>query len=210
MEERLKIKVCGMRYADNICEVSGLPVDYMGFIFYDRSPRCCRGIDPGILGSLPESVTPVMVSVDMPEEELLQLASLFGFGTLQLHGGESPEMCRRLRERGFKVWKAIAAKSAESIRSAEDYAEAADMFVFDTASPKQGGTGQKFDWDILNNYRLPVPFMLSGGIGPEDAAAVKVFSHPKLVGVDLNSRFEVQPGRKDSDRLARFVSSLRK
>lgn len=210
MEERMKIKVCGMRYADNIREVSGIPVEYMGFIFYDRSPRCCRGIDPGILGSLPESVTPVMVSVDMPEEELLQLASLFGFGTLQLHGGEPPEMCRRLREQGFKVWKAIAAKSAESIRRAEDYADAADLFVFDTASSKYGGTGQKFDWEILNSYHLHVPFMLSGGIGLEDAAAVKAFSHPELIGVDLNSRFEVQPGRKDADRLARFVSSLRK
>lgn len=208
MAKRLKIKICGMKDPRNIRDVARLAPDYMGFIFFDRSPRCCKGIDRVIIASLPEGITPVMVTVNMPFDEIVDKAVSLGFTVLQLHGDESPEECRRLRENGFKVWKAIPVASADSFKGMETYVGCVDKFLLDTSSSSRGGTGKKFDWKLLDSYDFPVDFMLSGGIGEEDAPLVLELSHPRFSGIDLNSRFESSPGIKDAVRLSQFLSRI--
>ena len=206
MGRRLKIKVCGMKQPENIREVAELKPDFMGFIFYDPSPRCCRGIPSEAIRMLPlKGITPVMVSVDMPEEELEALAALHGFSVLQLHGKESPEQCARLRGQGFCVWKAIPFSPETDTELLESYVGKVDMFVFDTPTSGHGGSGHKFDWSLLAAYSLPVPFMLGGGISLDDAEALKALNHPMLAGFDVNSRFETTPGVKDAEKLQKFI-----
>lgn len=209
MAKRLEIKICGMKDPHNIRDVARLAPDYMGFIFFDRSPRCCRGINREIIASLPEGITPVMVTVNMPFDETVDKAVSLGFTILQLHGDESPEECRRLRENGFKVWKAIPMASCNSLKRMETYVGCVDKFLLDTSSSSRGGTGKKFDWNLLERYDFPVDFMLSGGIGEEDAEKILSLSHPRLSGIDLNSRFESAPGMKDAVRLSQFLSRIK-
>lgn len=206
----MKVKICGMRDAGNIAQVAALKPDYLGFIFYPPSPRCCVGLNPDVIASLPKNVEPVMVSVDMSETEVTELASRYGFHTVQLHGHESPEMCLNLRNAGLKVVKAMGMRSAESLDKLREFEGAVDIFLLDTFTPSKGGSGRKFDWKILDAYNLEESFMLSGGIGPEDAEAILALRHPKFEGVDLNSRFETAPGMKNILLLKDFLRSIRK
>ncbi len=204
----MKIKICGMREDDNISMVASLNPDYMGFIFYAPSPRCCSGIDPEVIAGLPRSIEPVMVTVDMNEDDIIRHADKYGFRTVQLHGNESPDMCWSLREHGFKVVKAFGVRSADNIGAMQKYLGTVDVFLFDTASAAKGGSGKKFDWKILDSYNLDVDFWLSGGIGPDDAEVLKGLKHPKFSAIDLNSRFEISPGVKDPDLLRTFLHNL--
>ncbi len=205
----MKVKICGMRDAANVAEVASLRPDYMGFIFYEPSPRNCRGIDPSVIASLPNGVKPVMVSVDLPEEEITSIANHYGFRTLQLHGKESPELCRSLCSKGFKVIKAMGMCSAESLKALREYDGSVDLFLLDTKTPSKGGSGKKFDWTILEGYDLNTPFFLSGGIGPSDAEAILSLHHPKFEGIDLNSRFEISPALKNTPLLHQFMTIIR-
>lgn len=207
----LKIKICGMKEPSNIREVSLLHPDYMGFIFHRKSPRCCISEGKDILGEITSSAKPVMVSVNMPEEELVSVATDWGFRILQLHGDESPETCGRLRNKGFEVWKAISiSDSADGspFDSLEDYAGNVDMFLFDTATAMRGGSGKRFDWALLDKYNGGIPFMLSGGISPESADEILELQHPRLSGIDLNSRFEISPALKDPLLLRSFLEKF--
>lgn len=199
-----------MRDAGNITEVAKLRPDFMGFIFFKHSPRCCEGINPKEIRKLPEEVKPVMVSVDMTEDEILRDVERYGFPIVQLHGHESPELCFSLRNRGLKVLKAMGMRSAESIENLKDFEGAVDAFLLDTLCPGKGGSGKKFDWGILDAYDLNEDFYLSGGIGPQDAEALLALSHPKFKGIDLNSRFETAPGIKDLALLRQFLGEIRR
>lgn len=205
----LKIKICGMREASNIAEVGALRPDYMGFIFYPPSPRYCGDADEPLLARVPEDVVPVAVTVDMSPHEILDLCGRYGFNTVQLHGRETPGDCRALKDAGLSVWKAISVASEEDIRAAARYDGSTDMLVIDTAAPSCGGSGRKFDWSLLAHYDGSTPFLLSGGISPADAGAVLDVAHPRLAGVDLNSRFETAPGVKDVGTLRQFLRTLR-
>lgn len=205
--DRLKIKVCGMRDACNISAVAAVHPDYMGFIFYPPSPRYCSGLNPDLVKSLAPDIIPVAVTVDMSESETVSLVEKYGFKTVQLHGNESPELCRRLIDRGLTVFKAIPIKDRESLRSVNDYEGAVNLFVFDTATPSKGGSGLKFNWNILEDAYIATDFLLSGGIGPEDKEIILGFEHPHFIGVDINSRFEVAPGIKDVGLLRRFMKA---
>lgn len=205
----MKVKVCGMKNAGNIAAIVSLKPDYLGFIFHNPSPRNCIGMDPAITTSQPKDVEPVMVSVDMTEDGLLTTAQQYGFRTMQLHGNEAPEMCRRLRSKGFRIIKAIGMHSTESLKSLQLYEGAVDMFLLDTFTPSKGGSGKKFDWSILDAYDMNEPFMLSGGIGPEDGESILAIRHPKFEGIDLNSRFESSPGIKNVTLLKNFLSLIR-
>lgn len=207
-DRELKIKVCGMREPNNVKEVAALHPDYMGFIFFEKSPRCCFDMNPVIVRSLPHVVTPVVVTVDMEIERLEKIASEYGITTLQLHGSETPDDCRRLKEKGFTVWKAFSINPLQGFGRMKEYVGDVDMFLFDTPTADRGGSGRKFDWSLISDYDLPMRFMLSGGIAPGDEEAVRGFRHPMLEGIDLNSRFETKPGHKDVAELKEFMSKL--
>ena len=204
----MKIKVCGMRDVRNIAEVAEIGPDYMGFIFYGRSPRYCGDIDPSLIESLPDGIKPVMVTVDMSEERILGVARKYGFRIVQLHGDEKPDLCDSLRTKGFTVVKAVGMESEGSLKTLRRYAGHVDLFLLDTRCKSKGGSGKKFNWDILGHYDLEEDFWLSGGIGIEDAETLKGISHPHFKGIDLNSRFELSPGVKDTERLRSFFNVM--
>ncbi len=198
-----------MRDAENISDVAALGIDYMGFIFYPPSPRYCgESLKRGILESLPSRIEPVAVVVDADDTIINDLADRYGFHTFQLHGNETSQMCERLKERGFTVLKAFGIKDKDDFGKAAQYEGCVDYFLFDTATSSKGGSGKKFDWDILANYNLSTPFFLSGGIGPEDAERIREFHHPCFAGIDLNSRFEIAPARKDVGKLKDFIEEI--
>lgn len=206
----MKVKVCGMREPENAAGVAALAPDFMGFIFYPRSPRHCGEMHPSVVEALPEEVTPVAVTVDLGEDEIMSIVERYGFRAVQLHGGEPASLCRRLRERGLTVIKAVSMKDAASLLPFREYEGAADYILLDTPTESKGGSGRKFNWELLEDYTLDIPFLLSGGIGPADAEAVLSLSHPRFAGIDLNSRFELSPALKSLPLLSGFLGQLRK
>ena len=127
---------------------------------------------------------------------------------MQLHGDETPQVCAVLKEEGFSVVKALGIGSTGDVSAAADYQEVCDALLFDTKSPRRGGTGRRFDWSLLKEYDGPLPFLLGGGIGPKEASEIAAFHHPKFLGVDLNSRFETEPGVKDVPALRDFIGRV--
>lgn len=212
--KKYKVKICGMKFPDNIREVSALGPDYLGFIFHIRSPRCCRDEGKDIINHIEKNSIPVMVSVNMPENELLEIVSDWGFRVVQLHGDETPQFCGRLREHGLEVWKAISVGSSlpQSGKSWLDktklYEGMVDMFLFDTDTKSHGGSGKRFDWNVLEEYKGEIPFILSGGISNGNETEILSLAHPNMIGVDLNSRFEISPGLKNSNLISSFISNL--
>ncbi|MDE6577337.1 MAG: phosphoribosylanthranilate isomerase [Muribaculaceae bacterium] len=198
-----------MRDSLNVAQVAAARPDYMGFIFYPPSPRDCSGTDPSVVRQLPSEVTPVAVTVNMDTASILRLTDKYGFRIVQLHGDESPEMCGNLKREGLTVFKAIGIKDEESLRKINEYEGCVDMFVFDTSSAARGGTGKKFDWNLLERYSGTTPFLLSGGISPEDASLIKKFSHDRMAGIDLNSKFESAPAIKDVALLGNFIKQIK-
>lgn len=197
------IKVCGMRDADNIRALEALGIDWMGLIFWPRSSRCvARRPD-----YLPRNIQRVGVFVDATPEEVRQHVSDYQLDLVQLHGHESPDFVRSLKP--HKVIKAFNIASPDDLLQTKPYEGVADYFLFDTKGPSAGGNGEKFDWAVLSAYDGATPFLLSGGIGPGDAEAVAAFSHPKCIGIDLNSRFETAPALKDITKLKEFITQLR-
>jgi len=206
MKPSLKIKLCGMKNPDNIADAAMLPLDYMGFIFYPDSPRFAGELEPP---ALPRHVKRVGVFVNADESMVLQTTKEYLFDILQLHGNETPELCDALREKGFTVWKSISVADERDVAQTARYEQHCDAFLFDTKSKCYGGTGRRFDWDLLTGYTGSVPFLLSGGIGHDDVDALRAFSHPQLHGIDLNSRFEQSPGFKDIEKLKTFLNQLK-
>lgn len=204
------IKVCGMRDLRNIADVATLSPMLMGFIFYPGSQRNAIGLDPEVIRSLPDFIRPVAVTVDMPTDKTLALCRHYGIKIAQLHGNETPSTCRCLREEGLTVFKAAGISTIADIAALDKYEGCADMLVLDTKTPYKGGSGRKFDWRILEDYRLPVPYLLSGGIGPHDVKTIVSSLRPGMAGIDINSRFESSPGIKDITLLMNFILSLRK
>ena len=198
------LKVCGMTQGDNIRQVDALGIDLMGFIFYEKSPRCVHEVPD----YLPLHAQRVGVFVNASFAVIIEKAEQFGLTYIQLHGCEASDLCQKLKEAGLKVIKAFSIASVDDLLATTNYQEVCDYFLFDTKTPAFGGSGQSFDWDILTHYQGTTPFLLSGGIGPESVEALKCFSHPALVGYDLNSKFEVFPGVKEVSKVNAFFSSL--
>ena len=202
------VKVCGLRDPDNIRAVERLPVDLCGFIFYPRSPRCVPD-DEFHAAAVRSCRRPAVgVFVNASPAEMLRTAERFGLEWLQLHGDESPEACGELRQRGFRIIKAIRVASAGDLAAARAYEDCADYLLFDTRCDGYGGSGRRFDWSVLDAYAGRVPFLLSGGIDAECAEAVRGFVHPRFAGVDLNSGFETAPAVKDVGKLGKFISKI--
>lgn len=199
------VKVCGMSDAVNIRLAEQLNIDWMGFIFYPPSPRYVERRPD----YLPQRQRRVGVFVNANEDFILSRISLFGLQLLQLHGHETPRQCRSLREAtGLSVIKAFSVKSAADVAETRHYEGAADYFLFDTPTPGVGGSGQSFDHSLLDHYTGTTPFLLSGGLGPDSASHILALRHPRMAGIDLNSRFETAPGIKSIHRLQQFLQSL--
>jgi len=199
-----------MREPMNIEQVAQLGVDMMGFIFYPKSPRyVSQAVDRS---DSDRKVCRVGVFVNDSIPDMVDRILSFSLNAVQLHGGESREVCEQLREANgeIKIIKAISVSDAGDIQKYKEYVGAVDYFLFDTKCKTVGGSGQQFDWQVLDEYDGDVPFLLSGGIGPEDVSRVHSFHHPKCVGIDLNSRFEIEPGVKDVEKLRKFLLKVKK
>lgn len=208
------IKVCGMREPENIRQVEALSIDWMGFIFYERSPRyignpayeetaCVRAIRES-------SLRKVGVFVNATPETMMETAARYRLDYLQLHGDESPETCYALHKRGYALIKAFSIADEDDLKSTCDYEGRVDYFLFDTKCSGYGGSGKAFDWSVLEAYKGETPFLLSGGICPESTEAIRHFHHPRLAGIDLNSGFETEPGLKNAERLKTFIDKIKK
>ena len=205
------IKVCGMREQQNISHVAATGINWMGMIFWNRSSRFVG--DMAAAAAIPEGITRVGVFVDQDANEVCEKAIGCSLHVIQLHGGESPSYINALRPllpASTKVMKAISVGCEADIEKAASYEGTADYLLFDTKCVTVGGSGRQFDWSVLRSYRGSLPFLLSGGIGPGDALRLASFSHPRLMGIDLNSRFELSPGLKDSAALSVFVEELKR
>lgn len=212
MEDRLKIKVCGLKYPKNQELISTLPIDYVGFIFYKKSKRYTLRISE----KLPEHIQKVGVFVDAPLEEIISCMKNFKLDVIQLHGkesiGEIKELREKLKEKNFhftQIWKAVAIKDEADLELASYYDNYVDVLLFDTKGPLPGGNGVKFDWNLLDKITLKSPLMLSGGIKIDDTTNIETLAKQnKIWGVDINSGFEINPGLKDLARIKRFVEEV--
>ena len=207
------VKVCGMREAENIREVEALGIDMMGFIFWPKSKRYVSE-KPAYL---PTKCKRVGVFVDEDIEQVKRIAEEFALDIIQFHGSESPEQISHLSSltSHLSIIKAFNIASSDDLEATKPYEGLVDYFLFDTKATLPGGSGQQFDWSILSDYNGNTPFLLSGGIGPDDAERVKAFltSHhspltSKCLGIDLNSRFELAPGLKDIKKLKEFIGKV--
>ncbi len=211
-----------MRDADNIRDISALGVDMIGLIFYPPSPRYVQQFSSGA-GIIPDYApdmgkTPLRVGVfvdDMPQNIVTRVYN-YKLDYIQLHGNEPRETLENLRatiapdiKPNIKIIKSISVSSAEDIKKYKEYVGAADLFLFDTKCKTVGGSGEQFDWQVLQAYDGDVPFLLSGGIGPDDAERIKNFHHPKCIGIDLNSKFEIEPALKDVEKLKQFLVKVK-
>ncbi|MEY2901954.1 MAG: hypothetical protein RLY89_1060 [Bacteroidota bacterium] len=211
----MRIKVCGMTKAEQVLQLDELGVEFAGFIFYPKSPRYVLShMSKEQLKKLKgKHINKVGVFVNTPVEEVLQLVDACGLYLVQLHGDENPRYCEQIANY-VTVVKAFRLREGEEILwRAKDYQDAADMFLFDTEGAGYGGTGKKFNWDILKGGNVRKPFFLSGGIQPEDVELLKAFEQESvakdLFAVDINSKFELAPGLKDMNKIQAFVKALK-
>lgn len=189
----------------NMHALDQLGIDFLGFIFHENSPR---NLTDEKLLSIPTKAEKVLVTRDMPVEELIALAKRNAIQWLQLHGDESIETCFEYKRLGFMLIKNIAIGKPSDFDKAILFQETADFLLFDTATAKGGGSGQQFDWKWLKNYSEKTKFFLSGGISPDHSNAISQLEHPALAGIDLNSRFETSPGQKNISSLKQFLDEL--
>lgn len=214
----MKIKVCGMKYPENIREVAKLKPDYMGFIFYEKSPRNFTGEIPEISGVIKKTGVFVNNTVEFIAGKVEQ----HHFNAVQLHGEESPDFCKELKltlPPGVELIKVFSVKEKIDFQILEEYEGIVDFFLFDTKGENKGGNGITFNWESLKKYPSSTPFILSGGIGLEENSKIIEFYHylksagkaDLLYAVDINSRFESEPGYKNTEILEIFrerISSL--
>jgi phosphoribosylanthranilate isomerase len=197
-----------MKYSTNISEALGLDPYYMGFIFYEKSKRYVGNqLDEKLLKSF-SKINKVGVFVNQEEEFILDQAKKYDFKFIQLHGNESPALCKNLKAKGYKVIKAFSLDENFDFSTTEPYKPVCDFFLFDTKGEDYGGTGKKFNWEILKKYDNEIPFFLSGGIDLEQAGQIKTLKGLNLHAIDINSRFETEPGLKDLGKIKKFIEQL--
>ncbi|MBJ6143627.1 phosphoribosylanthranilate isomerase [Hymenobacter sp. BT559] len=194
----MKIKICGMREAANLLAVADFDPDFVGFIFYPKSARYVGdSLDPVQVRSLPTTIAKVGVFVDADLTEVRAINCAYTLDYVQLHGHESPAYCQQAHDAGLHVIKAFAVGDTFDFSALAAYEPSCDFFLFDTKGALPGGNGTAFDWQILAGYTGTTPFLLSGGLGPDNLGALLDFHHPQLVGFDFNSHLEIAPGVKD-------------
>lgn len=199
-----------MKAPVNIQEISYLKPDFMGFIFYPKSKRFVHmKTIANQYKKINDKIEKVAVFVNESAENIHHEIRSYGFDFIQLHGNESPETIAELKTYGYKIIKAFSVKDGFDFKISLPYEDLCDYFLFDTATPLYGGSGSKFNWNILSQYQGNTPFLLSGGIHINDSMEIKKLKHPQLIGVDVNSGFEIEPGLKDIDLLKKFIKEIK-
>lgn len=211
---KLRIKVCGMTLPEQVNALDEMGVDFAGFIFYPKSPRYVgHKISPEKMKKIKGRIAKVGVFVNMPYEELMRTVENYRLDMVQLHGDETPRFCEQVANY-VTVIKAFRVSENDPIDwIVRPYHEGSDMYMFDTLGAGYGGTGKKFDWQLLKERPVDKMFFLSGGIEPGDEEKLKAFAQEpaakKLFAIDMNSKFEVSAGVKDIERVRKFVTALR-
>jgi len=210
----MRLKVCGITSVKQIKQLDALNVGYAGLIFYEKSPRYVVGkISPEEVKDADFDIKLTGVFVDAPEAYVYEQIDAYGLQVVQLHGSESPDYCMDLQDEVevIKAFHIPVSGTTDIDKLVAPYDDACDYYLFDslTADGQKGGTGEKFDWQMLKNSRIEKPFFLSGGIGLDDAQAVKSFSHLDFYAVDINSRFESSPGVKNLPDVISFQRAIK-
>ena len=203
----MKIKICGLKFKSNILGLSKLEPDYMGFVFWEKSKRLVIGSTPN-LSQTKIKKTGVFVNADF--EKIKDKVRVHKLEAIQLHGLESPEFCEKIKDLGVEIIKAFSIDENFNFNVLEKYELCSDYFLFDTKGKSPGGNGISFDWEILRNYKYEKKFFLSGGISIESINAIKKIKKLSLplFCVDINSRFELNPGEKNIELIKSFKNSL--
>lgn len=208
----MKIKVCGMKYSDNILSVADLQPDYLGIIFYKGSRRNFSGEFP----VLDHSIKKTGVFVNESYAEIIKTVEKYDLQAVQLHGDESVNFCMELKDNfksDLEIIKAFSIADESDFEEINSYKEACDFYLFDTKGNKRGGNGKLFNWDVLNNIQHDKRFFLSGGIGLEESGMVRDFLKTEAgnycYAVDLNSKFESEPGLKEIEKLEAFFKIIK-
>ena len=207
----MKIKICGMKFAENISQVGALQPDFFGFIFYSKSKRFV-GTDFSIdsIQHLPKSIKKVGVFVNESPESIVEKVKKFDLHIVQLHGNESVADCRFLKEKNIKIIKAFHIDETFDFNILKTFEPVCDYFLFDTKTPDFGGSGKIFDWKLLDNYKLEKPFFLSGGLNLESIEKIKELNYPMLVGLDFNSQLEDENFKKNISKVTEVILETRK
>ncbi|MEQ6125357.1 phosphoribosylanthranilate isomerase [Pseudotenacibaculum sp. MALMAid0570] len=205
----MKLKVCGMKYVENLQSVAQLQPDYLGFIFYEQSPRNFEGVIPEI----PKTIKKTGVFVNEFIEILVSLVQEYKLEAIQLHGDETIEYIQEIKShlKNVEIIKVFGIKDDFDFSILESYKDEVDYFLFDTKGKERGGNGVKFDWLVLKKYPYQKPFFLSGGIGPNDIEEIKKIKNSGLPihTVDINSRFEIEPGVKNIKLIKKFKNEFK-
>jgi len=219
--KNMKTKVCGLRHPENISAIIDLGIDYAGFIFHEGSKRFAG--QPALADwmaandELFQQTARVGVFVNAGLDIILNTVHDYHLDYIQLHGNESAGYCRELKLlwsvstlRKASICKAFSITPKFDFAETSQYTDSCQLFVFDTGGQKDhGGTGVKWNWDKLQEYKGNTPFLLSGGIGPDDARRIRLIDHPQLAGVDVNSKFELEPGTKSINKIKEFLKNLK-
>ena len=207
----MNIKVCGITSLKQLQQLDGLNIDFAGLNFYESSPRYVgENIDAETLIQADLDVRTVGIFVDDDYETVMEKVEKYELHMVQLHGSESPELCKELSA-DTEVVKVFAID--DNVKDIDDlvapYDAVCDYYLFDTASEAKGGSGKKFNWDLLSKAKIEKPFFISGGIATSDAVALKNFKHPDFYGVDINSKFEKSAGVKDMAAVLEFKLAIK-
>lgn len=209
VRERIRLKVCGMKYQDNIELIAALQPDYLGFIFYKKS---ARHFDSESIPKLPKSIKKTGVFVNENIDVVIDKITTHNLQAIQLHGEESPEYCKQLQSKNIEIIKVFSINVEFNFEVLKPYEAVCDYFLFDTKGKLPGGNGYTFDWNVLNNYPSTKPFFLSGGIGLEEIEKIKEFAQSSVskycYAIDVNSKFETEPGLKNIDLLRKFKDTV--
>ncbi len=207
--KNIKLKICGMKYPENIKEISTLNPDYLGFIFWEKSSR---NMNLETISEIPKSTKKVGVFVNASIQDIISKVNQYQLNVVQLHGNESVTYCKNVRKLGVEVIKVFSISDTFDFSTIKEYVLFIDYFLFDTKGKLPGGNGITFDWNILDNYHYNTPYFLSGGIGITEIDGLKEFlkssAAKKCYGIDVNSRFEKKPGTKNKIKLQKFKKLL--
>ena len=204
----MKLKVCGLKNEHNITELMQLPIDYMGFIFYKKSPRFVgESLSFDLVRTIPKRIKKTGVFVNESIYSIFNRIAHYDLDMVQLHGDETSELCAELKPH-VKVMKAFQIHDDFDFKRLESYLSVVDYFLFDSPTANYGGSGKQFNWQLLKRYNYHIPFFLSGGISEDHIEEIKLLNITQRIAIDINSKFETEPGLKNIEHIKQFILKL--